>query len=169
METNTERLADRAEVARFSRTERASRAHERRRVLLLLRGASRPPRLDQHHSWPQEPSTAGVAGGLLRLNRRRRRHVTAELGLQLVDLCADLLLGLGWTLLASPLAGFLRGRSLRVLCRGDLRLDIVERSANDGAAERLYRGVDHLRALLRPSQAPPRRSLDRGPSWTDSA
>jgi len=74
METNTERLADRAEVARFSRTERESRAHERRRVLLLLRGASRPPRLDQHHSWPQEPSTAGVAGGLLRLNRRRRRR-----------------------------------------------------------------------------------------------
>src|SRR4051794_1782675 len=74
--------------------------------------------------------------------------VPVELGLQLLDLGLDLLLGLLAPLLAKPLTGFRRGRLLRVLCGGDLRLDLLEGTAQDGAAEWRHRSVDDFGGLF---------------------
>src|SRR6185503_16808439 len=114
----------------------------------------------QHHVMSRSCACSGCRSWLARraVNRHRRRGASAgtfpaslrgadaresaavgadaqpfELRLELVDLGADLFLGLGLTLLAQALAGLLCGGALGVLGDRDLRLDVVERPAQHRA------------------------------------
>src|SRR4051794_10732384 len=59
------------------------------------------------------------------------RGADVELGLQLRDLCVDLFLPLGAPLLVQPLPRRLLRLTLRILQRGDLAFDVLQRPADD--------------------------------------